>query len=85
MAPVCFPEGDGDLIREEFWLGSVDILGGLMVAAPARKAGDPGSNPGPGDNFSLKLLILTCQMVILKSKITYIYCSFFIFKLIMRI
>ena len=32
-------------------------LGGLVVIAPARRAGDPGSNPGPGENFSLKLLI----------------------------
>ena len=28
-----------------------------MVIAPARKVGDPGSIPGPGENFSLKLLI----------------------------
>ena len=29
-----------------------------MVIARARRAGDPGSNPGPGENlFSLKLLI----------------------------
>ena len=34
-------------------------------------AGDPGSNPGPGENFSLKLLISTCQMVILKAKIAF--------------
>ena len=27
-----------------------------LVRAPARRAGDPGSNPGPGVNFSLKLL-----------------------------
>ena len=26
-------------------------LGGLVVIAPVRRAGDPGSNPGPGDNF----------------------------------
>ena len=26
-----------------------------LVRAPARKAGDPGSNPGLGENFSLKL------------------------------
>ena len=54
---MCFPEGDGDLIREEFWVGPVDRLGGLVVIAPARRAGDPGSIPGPGENFSLKLLI----------------------------
>ena len=28
-----------------------------QVLMKARRAGDPGSNPGPGDNFSLKLLI----------------------------
>ena len=27
-----------------------------MVIVPARRAGDPGSIPGPGENFSLKLL-----------------------------
>ena len=42
-----------------------------MVIAPARRAGDPDSNPGPGKNFSRKLLISTCQMVILKAKITF--------------
>ena len=50
-------EGNGDLIREEFWFGPVDRLSGLVVIALARRAGDPGSNPGPGDNFSHKLLI----------------------------
>ena len=28
-----------------------------LVRPPARRPGDPGSNPGPGKNFSLKLLI----------------------------
>ena len=28
-----------------------------LVRAPARGAGDPGSNPGSGENFSPKLLI----------------------------
>ena len=36
----------------------MDRLGGLVVIAPARRAGDPGSIPGPGENFSLKLLLL---------------------------
>ena len=49
----------------------MDRLGGLVVIAPARRAGDPGSNPGPGENFSLKLLISTCQMVIPKTKFTF--------------
>ena len=37
--------------------GPADRLGGLVVKVPARRAGDPGSIPGPGENFSLKLLI----------------------------
>ena len=37
--------------------GPVDRLGGLVVIAPARRDGDRGSNPGPGENFSLKLYI----------------------------
>ena len=41
----------GDLIREEICLGPVDCLGGLVIIAPARRAGDPGSNPGTGENF----------------------------------
>ena len=28
-----------------------------LVRAPVRRAGAPGSNPGPGKKFSLKLLI----------------------------
>ena len=35
----------------------MDRLGGLVVKAPARRAGGPGSNPGSSENFSLKLLI----------------------------
>ena len=50
----------------------MDRLSDLVIIAPARRAGDPGSNPGPGENCSLKLLISTCQMVILKAKFTYI-------------
>ena len=51
MAQVL-PEGKGDPIREEFLLGPVDRLGGLVVIAPARRAGGLGSNRGPGENFS---------------------------------
>ena len=28
-----------------------------LVRAPQRRGGDPGLNPGPGENFSPKLLI----------------------------
>ena len=52
---LVLPEGNGDLIREEFRLGPVDRLGGLVVIAPERRAGDPGLIPGPDKNFSLKL------------------------------
>ena len=34
------PVGKGDPIREEFLLGALDHLGGLVVIAPARRAGD---------------------------------------------
>ena len=54
---LVLPERKGDPIREEFLLGPVDRLGGLVVIAPARRAGDPDSNPGADENFSLKLLI----------------------------
>ena len=33
-----------------------------MVRAPACKAGDPGLNPDPGENFSLKLTIKSLIM-----------------------
>ena len=46
-----FPEGKGDPLRKQFLLGPVDRLGGLVVIAPARKARDLGSIPGPGENF----------------------------------
>ena len=35
----------------------MDLLGGLVVIAPSRRAGDPGSTPGPGENFSPIILI----------------------------
>ena len=43
-------EGKGDPIREEFLLGPVGRLGGLVFIVPARRAGDPDSNPGQGKN-----------------------------------
>ena len=48
-------EGSGVLLREEFRLGPVIRLCGTVGSAPVQRAGDPGSNPGPGGNFSLKL------------------------------
>ena len=48
---ITLIRGKGDPIREEFLLGPVDRLVGSVVIAPARRAGDPGSNPGPGENF----------------------------------
>ena len=48
---LVLPEGKGDPIRGEFLLVPVDHLGGLVVIAPARRAGDSGSIPGPGENF----------------------------------
>ena len=37
-------------------------------SVPARRTGDPGSNLGPDDNFSLKIKNIGPQMVILKTK-----------------
>ena len=48
---LVLPEGNGDIIREEFLLGPAGRLGGLVVIAPARRDGDPGSNPSPGENM----------------------------------
>ena len=50
---LVLPEGKRDPIRQEFLLGPVDRLGGLVVIAPACRAGDPASIPGPGENFFL--------------------------------
>ena len=33
-----------------------------MVIAPARRAGDPGSNPGPGENFFILFIILRMEV-----------------------
>ena len=57
LMKIQLPEGNGDPIREEFLPGPVDRMGGLVVIAPARRAGDPGSIPGPGENFFSLLLI----------------------------
>ena len=48
---LVLPEGKGGPIREEFLLGAVYRLGGLVVIAPVHRAGDPGSNSGPGKNL----------------------------------
>ena len=48
----------------------MDRLGGLVVIAPACRAGDPGSNPGPGKTFSLKLLIYDLSEGYSKAKIS---------------
>ena len=45
----------------------MDRLGGLVVIAPA---GDPGSNPGPGETFSLKLLMYDLSEGYSKAKIS---------------
>ena len=36
--------------------GPAARLGTSVSRAPSRRTGDPGSNPGPGENFSLELL-----------------------------
>ena len=46
---VCAPHPDISSFSP--LLGPVDRLGGLVVIAPARRPGDLGSIPGPGENF----------------------------------
>ena len=48
----------------------MDCLVGLVVIAPARRAGDPDLNPGPGENFSLQLLIYDLSEGYSKAKIS---------------
>ena len=49
-----------------------------MVIAPARRAGDPGSNPGPDENFSLKLLKLLYMYIMV---VYFIKIDIYIFKI----
>ena len=44
-----------DLIRENSILAQWIVWVAQLVRAPAHRAGDPGSNPDPGEDFSLKL------------------------------
>ena len=62
---LVLSQGKGDPIREQFLLGAVDRLGGLLVIAPARRAGDPGSIPVQVRIFSLKLLLLIIIIIII--------------------
>ena len=48
-------KGSGDQLREKFWPGPVIRPGGSVGSAPIRRAGDPGSNPSPEENSSLKI------------------------------
>ena len=44
----------------------MDCLGDLVFIAPMHRVGDLGSNPGSGENFSLKLLLslgLLCEVI----------------------
>ena len=43
----------------------MDRLGGLVVIAPLCRAGDPGSNPGPGETFFSKVNNLDEELRIL--------------------
>ena len=54
----------------------MDRLGGSVVIASARGAGDPGSIPGPVENFSLKLLIYNLPVGYCESKIFIKTCQY---------
>ena len=46
---------------------------GQLVRALARIAGDPDSNPGPGESFSLKLLIICLLFVCLNAFFSHLF------------
>ena len=50
------PEARKHNCKRKIFSGIVLILGSSVIRAPARKAGDPGSSPGPRYNFSLSIL-----------------------------
>ena len=54
---LVLPEGKGKSNKRRIPAGPGDRMGGLVVIAPARRAGDPGSNPGPARILSLKLFL----------------------------
>ena len=56
------PEVSRDQLRSKSWLGRVFLMA-QMVRTSMRRAGDPCSNLGPSDNFSLKLIIITEQFI----------------------
>ena len=53
----------------------MDCLGSLVVRAPARRAGDPGLNPGPDENYYLKLLINIPLIEYCKNELSLDYLS----------
>ena len=52
---LSVPRPERITIREKFCHGSGLVLDSSVVRAPAHKAGEPGSSPGPGKNFFLLL------------------------------
>ena len=54
----------------------MDRLGGLVVfMAPASTAGDPGSIPGPGENFFSKIIIIIITIgKLFVNLVTFIKC-----------
>ena len=54
---LLLPEGKGESSKRRIPAWPNGSSGWLSGYTPERTAADPGSNPGPGENFSLKLLI----------------------------
>ena len=48
-----------------------------MVIAPARRAGDPGSNPGSGDKFLSQINYLLANLLSLESVVLILYVSLY--------
>ena len=55
VAPIRRVVGNNE---ETGWVDPEFRLSGVVGNAPVRRTGDPGSNPGPGMNVSIKLTSL---------------------------
>ena len=60
-------EGSRSLIREDSSLAQGFVWVAQLARAPACKTGNPGSNLGPGVNFSLELAIIIILIIITSS------------------
>ena len=59
-------------------------LGGAVGSAPVRRAGDPGSNPGSGENFALACLMEYQPAISIQMLFRSLYINNVHFQIILR-